>query len=368
MTVIRLLSCLALVLLAAAPRAAAAADYQLETVAGGLEHPWSIAFLPDGRRLVTERAGRLRVIADGELLPEPVRGVPDAFVRSQAGLFEVLLDPSYEENGWIYLSLAHGEPSANGTRVVRGRLRDHEFVDLEVIFDIKPPRDTPVHYGARMAFLADGSLVVGLGDGFDYREQAQRLDSHTGTIVRIRPDGSVPADNPFVGRADALAEIYSYGHRNVQGLVFDPASGRLWAHEHGPRGGDELNLIEPGANYGWPVATFGVDYSGARISPYTSRPGMVDPVLHWTPSIAPAGMTLYRGEQFPAWDGDLLVSALVAREVRRIDLEDGRAIGQEALFSELGERLRDVKTAPDGSIYLLTDSRDGRVLRVTAAR
>ena len=365
MNITRLLPCLALASLAAMPAAAPAADYQVETVATGLEHPWSIAFLPDGRRLVTERAGRLRVIADGELLPEPVRGVPEAFVRSQGGLFEVLLDPDYAENGWIYLSLAHGDAAASGTRVVRGRLRGHELVDVEVIFDIRPPRDRPVHYGGRMDFLGDGTLVIGLGDAFDYREQAQRLGNHTGTIVRIRPDGSVPPDNPFVGREGAQPEIYSYGHRNVQGLVFDPVGDRLWAHEHGPRGGDELNLIEPGENYGWPVATFGVDYSGAQISPYTSRPGMADPVLHWTPSIAPAGMTLYRGSEFPAWDGDLLVSALVAREVRRIDLEDGRVLGQEALFSELGERLRDVATGPDGAVYLLTDSRDGRVLRVT---
>lgn len=363
----RLLPCLALLLLGVVATPAAAADYQVETVVEGLEHPWSIAFLPDGRLLVTERAGRLRVIADGQLLAEPVNGVPDAFVRSQAGLFEVLLDPDYRENGWIYLSLAHGDAAANGTRVVRGRLQGRELVDVEVIFDIRPPRDTPVHYGARMDFLGDGTLVIGLGDGFDYREDAQRLGNHTGTIVRIRPDGSVPPDNPFVGREDARPEIYSYGHRNVQGLVFDPASGRLWAHEHGPRGGDELNLVEPGKNYGWPVATFGVDYSGARISPYTSRPGMVDPVLHWTPSIAPAGMTLYRGDEFPGWDGDLLVSALVAREVRRIDLEDGEVRGQEALFGELGARLRDVAVGPDGNVYLLTDSPAGAVLRVTAA-
>ncbi|MGD9387668.1 MAG: PQQ-dependent sugar dehydrogenase, partial [Gammaproteobacteria bacterium] len=288
----RLLSCIVLALAGIVSAAAAESAYRIETVAAGLEHPWSIAFLPDGRQLVTERAGRLRIIENGELLPEPVQGVPEAFVRSQAGLFEVLPDPGYEANGWIYLSLAHGDAAASGTRVVRGRLRGNEFVDVEVIFDIQPPRDTPVHYGGRMAFLGDGTLVAGLGDAFDYREEAQRLDSHTGAIVRIRPDGGVPPDNPFVGNPEALPEIYSYGHRNVQGLVFDPDTGRLWAHEHGPRGGDELNLVQPGRNYGWPVATFGVDYSGARISPYTSRPGMEDPLIHWTPSIAPAGMTL----------------------------------------------------------------------------
>ena len=365
----RSLRCLVLcLLLAACGLPAAAVEYRIETVAAGLEHPWSIAFLPDGRMLVTERAGRLRLIEDGRLLDDPVSGVPEAFVRSQAGLFEVLRDPRYEENGWIYLSLAHGDARASGTRVVRGRLQDRELVDVEVIFDTHPPRDRPVHYGGRMAFLGDGTLAIGLGDAFDYREEAQRLDNHTGTIVRIRPDGSVPEDNPFVGQAGARAEIYSYGHRNVQGLVFDHEAGKLWAHEHGPRGGDELNLVQAGRNYGWPVATFGVDYSGARISPWTSRPGMEDPVLHWTPSIAPAGMTLYRGAQFPQWDGSLLVSALVAQEVRRLVVEGDRVVSQEALFAEIGARLRDVKVAPDGALFLLTDSPRGQVLRVSALR
>jgi aldose sugar dehydrogenase len=345
---------------------ALAQEYRIETVAEGLQHPWSIAFLPDGRMLVTERAGRLRVIEDGRLLEEPVGGVPSAYVRSQAGLFEVLIDPDYAENGWIYLSFAHGTAQANSTRVVRGRLDGMTLRDLEVLFTASPTRNTPVHYGGRMVFLDDGSLVVGLGDGFNFREDAQKLDSHTGTIVRLGRDGSVPPDNPFTGRSGARPEIYSYGHRNVQGLVFDSASGRLWSHEHGPRGGDELNLIQRGRNYGWPVATFGVDYSGAKITPYTSRPGMEDPRVDWTPSIAPSGMTQYRGEHFPQWQGDLLVTALVAREVRRIRLDGDRVVGQERLFREIGERLRDIKTAPDGTLYILTDTRRGRVLRISA--
>jgi aldose sugar dehydrogenase len=237
-----------------------------------------------------------------------------------------------------------------------------------VLFTAKPPRNTPVHYGGRMAFLADGTLVVGLGDGFNFREDAQRLDSHTGTIVRINRDGSVPDDNPFVDRADALPEIYSYGHRNVQGLVFDAETGLLWAHEHGPRGGDELNLIRAGANYGWPVATFGVDYSGARITPYTSRPGMEDPRVDWTPSIAPAGMAQYRGAMFPRWQGDLFVTALVAREVRRISLQGEEVTGEEALFGEIGARLRDIQVGPEGALYLLTDAAQGQVLRISAAQ
>jgi aldose sugar dehydrogenase len=345
-----------------------ARDYRIETVAKGLEHPWSIAFLPDGRMLVTERAGRLRVIADGRLQDAPVRGVPEAYVRSQGGLFEVALDPDYQDNGWIYLSLAHGTAGANSTRVVRARLADDGLQDLQVLFTADPPRNTAAHYGGRMAFLADGTLVIGLGDGGDFREDAQRLDSHNGKIVRIHRDGGIPADNPFVGRDGARPEIYSYGHRNVQGLVFDAPTGKLWAHEHGPRGGDEVNLILPGRNYGWPVATFGVEYSGARVTPYTTRAGMEDPVLHWTPSIAPAGMTLYRGRQFPAWGGDLFVTALIAREVRRVTLEGDRVAGQEALFDEIGARLRDIKTGPDGALYVLTDERQGRVLRISAPR
>lgn len=306
---IRHLCLLFLVALTAASEPVAGDSYRIDTVAGGLEHPWSIAFLPDGRMLVTERAGRLRIIEDGGLLEAPVRGVPEAFVRSQAGLFEVMLDPDYEDNGWIYLSLAHGTARANSTRVVRGRLADGEFRHLEVLFTADPPRNTSIHYGGRMAFLADGTLAISLGDGGDFREHAQRLDNHTGTIVRIHRDGR---------------------------------------------------------NYGWPVATFGVDYSGAQVTPYTSRPGMEDPRLHWTPSIAPSGMTLYRGEQFPDWNGDLFVTALVAREVRRVMLDGERVTGQAPLFGEIGERLRCIETGPDGALYVLTDTPRGRVLRITA--
>lgn len=342
-------------------------DYRIETVADGLNYPWSLAFLPDGRMLVTERAGSLRIIQNGELLASPVSGVPEVFASSQGGLLDVLVDPDFSDNNRIYLSFAHGNRNANATRIIRARLQGQNLEDIEVLFTAKPMKDTPVHYGGRMIWLNDGTLVLGLGDGFDYREQAQRLDNHFGKIVRIHKDGSIPADNPFIDQADALDEIYSYGHRNIQGLIFDALTNTLWQHEHGPRGGDEVNRIEPGTNYGWPIATHGIDYSGALISPFSSRPEMIDPELVWTPSIAPSGMTLYRGEQFPEWDGDLLVTALVDRHVRWIDLDSDRIVGQETLFEEIGQRLRDIRTGPNGALYILTDANPGQVLRVTSA-
>jgi glucose/arabinose dehydrogenase len=346
-------------------QAAESPRFRVETIAQDLAFPWSLAFLPDGRALVTERAGRLRVIADGKLIDKPVSGVPRAFVEGQGGLFEVLLDPAFADNHALYLSFAQGRSRANRTRVVRARLDGMALNEVTPIFTAKPAKDTPVHFGGRMAFLADGTLVVGLGDGFDYREKAQRLDSHLGKIVRIGSDGSVPADNPFVGQDDVLPEIYSYGHRNVQGIVWDAQAGMLYAHEHGPRGGDELNAIEPGANYGWPVATFGLDYSGAVISPFSERPGMVSPLHQWTPSIAPSGMVIYRGAMFPEWDGDFIVTALAGRCAQRLRLQDGKLVDGEVLFAELGERLRDVRVAPDGALWLLTDDARGKVLRVS---
>ncbi|WP_318284959.1 PQQ-dependent sugar dehydrogenase [Halomonas denitrificans] len=362
--ILMLLAGLATAMMTAGPSVAMARDYQIETVVDGLDWPWALAILPDGRMLVTERTGALRMIDNGVLVDEPVAGVPPVYANSQGGLFEALPHPDFERNGLVYLSYAHGTSDANATRVARARLFDRELVDFEVLFTAAPEKDTPVHYGGRMAWLPDGSLVIGLGDGFDYREEGQRLDSHLGTLVRLRPDGSIPTDNPFVGRDDARPEIWSYGHRNVQGLAWDAERGVLWQHEHGPRGGDEVNIIEAGANYGWPVATRGVDYSGAAISPYSSRPGLVDPVLVWTPSIAPAGLAVYRGDAFPAWDGDLLIVALASRELRRVELDGQRVVDQHRMLGELDERLRDVRVGTDGSIYVLTDSDTGRLLRL----
>lgn len=342
-----------------------ASAYRIETVTEGLEHPWSLAFLPDGRMLVTERVGRLRVIeADGQLVDEPVAGVPEAFIAAQAGLMEVALDPQYAENRWIYLSYAYGTEEANNTRLVRGRLVDGELQDVEVLFTGKPLKEGAAHYGGRIAFLPDNTLVLTLGDGFDWREQAQNPANHLGKIVRLNRDGSVPADNPLVGQQGAAEEIYSLGHRNVQGIVYDAELDRLYSNEHGPRGGDELNLIQAGKNYGWPLATFGVDYTGARVSPYTELPGLVSPLLHWTPSVAPSSLMLYRGERFPDWRGDLFVSTLAERSVRRIRVQGDMLAGEEILFEELDERIRDVRPGPDGYLYLLTDNANGRLLRV----
>lgn len=360
----------ALALIGAAVTAQAAGGdkpYRIEPVAEGLQHPWSLAWIDDDRMLVTERPGRLRVIEKGRLLPAPVAGVPPVYATNQGGLLEVLLARDFGKSRTVYLSLAHGDRNANATRVIAGRLEGvHALKDVKTIFTAQPLKDTSPHFGGRMAWLPDGTLLLTVGDGFKYREQAQSLDNHLGKLVRINADGSVPKDNPFVGKPGALPEIYSYGHRNQQGIVFDASQNRLYLHEHGPKGGDELNVIQPGRNYGWPVITYGLDYSGAVISPYTHRDGMEQPLVMWNPSIAPAGMVQYRGKMFSEWNGDLLVAALVERSVRRVDLEGNKVVGQDVLFTEVGERIRDVQQGPDGALYLLTDSSsNGKVLRVT---
>jgi aldose sugar dehydrogenase len=344
--------------------AGAADDYELTTVAEGLEQPWGLAFLPDGEMLVTERPGRLRrVAADGSVSP-PLEGVPEVFFRGQGGLLDVVLHPRFEANRLVYLSYAHGDARANGTRIARARLGAEGLEALEVIFTVAPAKDTPQHYGGSMAFMADGTLLLTTGDGFDYREEAQNIGGMLGKTIRIGDDGRIPADNPFVDRADAAAAVWTYGHRNPQGLAVDPATGTVYQHEHGPRGGDELNLLHPGRNYGWPAITHGKDYTGALVSPLTAHRGMEQPVTYWVPSIAPSGLAIYRGDAFPEWQGDLFLGALVDREVRRLRLRDGEVVEQQALFAELGERIRNVRVGPDGHLYLVTDSEQGRVLRV----
>ncbi len=339
---------------------------QVTVIAAGLNHPWSLAFLPGGTDvLVTERGGRLLRLRPGAA-PVAIAGVPAVYERSQGGLFDVLLHPRFAENRLLYLSYAAGTPGANHTRIARARLDGDRLVAVQTIFAVRPTKDTPVHFGGRMAFLPDGSLVMTTGDGFDYREQAQRLQSGLGKIVRLADDGRPLAGNPFVGRPGAQASIWSYGHRNPQGLAVDPVTGWLWEHEHGPQGGDEINLITRGGNYGWPVATFGKDYSGATISPFKRYKGMIDGRVVWVPSIAPSGLAVYRGPLWPEWNGDLIVGALAAQEVRRIDIDAaGRVVGQGRIFPSIGARIRDVRVAPDGAVWLTTDDAKGRVLRVT---
>src|SRR5450432_1239798 len=342
--------------------------YNVTEIAKGLDHPWSMAFLPDGSILVTERVGRLRLIKGGSLTLQPIAGVPAVHTGGQAGLFDIVLHPNFEKNNIVYLTYAAGTTAANGTQVARARYDGGALRDLQVIFKAMPLKDTDNHYGGRMAFLPGGTFALTIGEGFEYREKAQDLASDLGKIVRLNDDGSVPQDNPFVGQASVRPEIYTWGHRNEQGLTFDVQSGRLYETEHGPRGGDELNIIVARRNYGWPVITYVMDYSGAYVSPYTQRPGLEQPVIYWTPSIAPSGLAIYRGDKFPAWRGDLFVGALAFKHLRRVHLDEhGNVIDQEQLLNDLNWRIRDVRAAPDGYLYVCTDETDGRVLRLEPA-
>lgn len=350
----------------AAPSAVA---HAYDTVAEGLEFPWGMAFLPNGDMLVTEREGRLRIIRDGALDPTPIANTPEALVERQGGYLSIALDPDFETNRIVFLSYSSGTPEANQTVIHRARLSDDATAleDGADIFGVTPLKRSGFHFGSRFAFLPDGTMLVSFGDGGRYQDEAQNLENHLGTIIRLNRDGSVPPDNPFIGVEGAQPEIFSYGHRNVQGMVYDPATGVIWTHEHGPKGGDELNRVEAGKNYGWPVITYGINYDGTIITEATEAPGMEQPVVHWTPSIAVCGLALYGGDAFPQWKGDLLVGALAGMEVRRVDLENGEVVGQESLFKDLDARVRDVIVGPDGFIYLALDDIDGRIVRVRPA-
>jgi glucose/arabinose dehydrogenase len=371
-----LIACLVLVapLLASAqaPRSptpsATRASIRVETVAQGLEHPWGLAFLPDGRVLVTERPGRLRLVQRDGRLSDPLGGVPAVQTGGQGGLLDVALDPRFGDNRIVYLSYAEpGERDVAGTAVARGRLGDGRLEDVRVVYRQQPKVRGAAHFGSRLLFAGDGTLFITQGDRFEYRERAQDLASGLGKIVRIHPDGSVPRDNPFVGRAGARPEIWSYGHRNVQGAALHPETGQLWTVEHGARGGDELNRPAAGSNQGWPVITYGVDYSGARIGEGTARPGMEQPVYYWDPVIAPSGMIFYTGQAFPQWKGSILIGSLRPGGLVRLTLESGRVAREERYQGELQQRIRDVRQGPDDLIYLLTDRSDGRILRVAPA-
>jgi glucose/arabinose dehydrogenase len=344
---------------------------KVETFAKGLAYPWGMAFLPDGRLIVTERPGRMRLVGkDGRLSP-PLKGVPAVAAGRQGGLLDVALSPDFASSKLVFIS--YSEPRSggrNGTSVARGRLQidgdGASLADVEVIFRQEPALAGGLHFGSRLAFARDGNLFVTLGERFQ-REKAQDLSTHYGKVVRIRPDGSVPADNPFLGKSGARPEVWSWGHRNVQSGAIHPVTGKLWTVEHGARGGDEVNVPLAGRNYGWPVISYGVDYSGAKIGVGTAKAGMEQPVYYWDPSIAPSGMAFYTGDLFPEWKGNLFVGALRGEALHRLVLDGERVVGEEALLRDLGERIRDVRSGPDGALWLLTDNSDGRVLRLVPA-
>jgi glucose/arabinose dehydrogenase len=340
-----------------------ASEYKLDTVTQGLNYPWSLAFLPNGEFLITERGGRLlRVSADGSKKTN-ISGVPDTYVAQQGGFFDIVLDPEFESNKKVYLSYAHGGPKANGTGIIRATLGERQLQNAEPILLVETAKDTPVHYGGRMLFRPDGTLLLTTGDGFEYREKAQDIGSELGKVLRINSTGTPAADNPFVEQGSP--RVWTYGHRNPQGLALNSDTGEVYLHEHGAKGGDELNILHVGKNYGWPAITLGVDYSGAHVSPFKELPGMEQPEWFWVPSIAPSGLAWYGGSAFPEWHGDLFVGALVNKDVRRLDMEEGKVVAEEKLFGELGERIRDVRAGPDGYLYLLTDSEQGKLIRVS---
>ncbi|MGH8205074.1 MAG: PQQ-dependent sugar dehydrogenase, partial [Steroidobacteraceae bacterium] len=343
---------------------------RLERLVGGLQRPWSLAFTPEGDILVTEKYRGLRVTRGGELLPEPLAGgPPGVFAKADSGLLDIALDPDFAANRLLYLSFAEGEEKANRTAVWRARYEGGRLDNGRVIFRAAPDKAGPGHPGGRMAFLADGTLLLTVGDGFDDKAAAQDLGSHLGKILRLTRDGAAPADNPFIGRAGARPEIWSYGHRNPQGLARDPVTGDIWEHEHGPRGGDEINRLRAGANYGWPLVTHGIDYDLSIISERAFAAGIERSWFFWAPSIAPSGLAVYRGKAFADWDGKLLVGGLVSESVSRMRpaKQPGFFVEEDRMLGSQGRRIRDIRVGPDGLVYILTDEDDAELWRLAPA-
>lgn len=338
-------------------------EVKMVTVADGLVHPWGLTFLPDGRMLVTERPGRLRAVEANGQLSGPIQGIPKVYARGQGGLLDVALDPDFERNRIVYLSYSEPGKGGAGTAVGRGRLMGDTLEDFTVIFRQEPKTGGGRHFGSRLVFSRDGKLFVTIGERGE-RDRAQDFSIHRGQVVRINPDGSIPEDNPFVGRSGYRAETWSHGHRNPQGAALNPATGELWTVEHGAKGGDEINTPKAGRNYGWPVISFGVHYSGRKIGVGTHREGMEQPVYYWDPSIAPSGMVFYTGDRIAPWKGNLLVGALAGRMLIRLKLKDEQIVNEERMLTEMGQRIRDVRQGPDGFLYLLTDAPKGKILRV----
>jgi glucose/arabinose dehydrogenase len=331
--------------------------------ATGLENPWGMEFLPDGRALVTERPGRLRIVDKQGKLSEPIQQVPAVFAEGQGGLLDVILAPDFKQSRMIYLSYAEpGKDKKAGTAVARAKLVDDRLEDLTVIFRQEPKVEGNNHFGSRLAFASDEHLFITLGERFDYSENSQTLDNHLGKVIRLNADGSVPKDNPFVNQKGALPEIWSYGHRNSQGAAVHPQTGKLWMHEHGARGGDEINISQAGKNYGWPKASYGSHYSFLPIPDDHKGQGFMDPIHYWTPSIAPSGMLFYTGKAFPEWQGDLFVGALAETHLAHLELDGERVVKENKLLVNQEKRIRDVEQGPDGAIYLLVDDEEGEIL------
>ena len=338
--------------------------FEIESIADGLVHPWGMAFLPNGDILVTERPGRLRRISNGKLIKESINGLPDINQHGQGGLLDVVLHPDFEENQLIFLAFTGRSLRGYGTEVIRARLVEGGLKEVSTIFQALPKSRGGRHFGGRLLFSLDKKLFITLGDRGD-RPRAQDLSDHAGSLIRINDDGTVPADNPFVQKSNAHASIYSYGHRNIQGITLAPNGEVIWTHEHGPQGGDEINVIQAGVNYGWPVITYGVNYGiGTKIGEGTHKKGMRQPLYHWTPSIAPSGMTFYTGNEFPEWQSNLFVGSLKFGLLVRLVIENQKVVHEERMLNHAYGRIRDVRQGPDGSLYLLTDEKRGSVLKL----
>lgn len=334
--------------------------YGVDTIAENLNNPWGITFLPDGRMLVTERAGEVLIFEDEKLLPERIT-IPDVFVKGQGGLLDITLHPDYDDNGWIYLSYAKKGEGGGGTVIARTKMEGNKFVALEELFAAQPLSESGVHFGSRIVFDGKGHMFFSSGER-GTKENAQTLENHLGKILRLHDDGKVPTDNPFVDTQGAKPEIWSYGHRNPQGLVYNKDTKTLWDVEHGPKGGDELNLVEKGKNYGWPVITYGINYDGTSITDKTEQEGLEQPVTYWVPSIAPCGMTQVSGEKYEGWENSFLIGALAHQHVARVEVNNGKYVGQEKLLDKIG-RVRAVAQSPDGYIYLATEG-PGMLLKI----
>jgi glucose/arabinose dehydrogenase len=358
-------------LLSAVPLTAAAQTYRAEDhsfrivkLVEGLEQPWSLAFLPDGRMLVTEKAGRLRIVSQGKLDPKPVEGLPEVTVHGQGGLHDVVLHPQFEKNQLVYLAYAARGSDGAGTELARGRLAGHRLEDVQVLFKQTPKGRAGQHFGGRIVFDREGFLYLTLGDRGE-RDRAQRPDDHAGSVIRLHDDGRVPKDNPFNGRSGWKPEKFTLGNRNMQGAALHPQTGLLWTHEHGPQGGDEVNVMRAGVNYGWPVITYGVNYGiGTKIGEGTQKQGMAQPLYHWVPSIAPSGMAFYTGDKFARWKGDLFVGALRDQMLVRLKLDGEKVVKEERLLKGVLGRVRDVRMGPDGFLYVLTDESNGVLARL----